>query len=80
VLGLGAQEAALGSWFAQQGLAPGEGIAIDGKALRGIHGEELPGVHLVAAYAHQAGVVLAQAGGGGQEGRAERRARGAGAA
>jgi len=31
-----------------------------GKTLRGIHGEEIPGVHLVSAYAHQAGAVLAQ--------------------
>lgn len=38
-------------------------IAIDGKALRGIHGEELPGVRLVAAYADEAGLVLAQTGG-----------------
>jgi hypothetical protein len=75
-----ALEAALGRWFAQQGLAPGEGIAIDGKALRGIHGEELPGVRLVAAYAHRAGVVLAQAGGPGQAGRGERCAGRAGAA
>jgi hypothetical protein len=75
-----AWEAALGAWFAQQGLAPGEGIALDGKALRGIHGEALPGVHLVAAYAQHAGVVLAQAGGAGQGGRVERGARGAGAA
>jgi hypothetical protein len=29
--------------------------------LRGIHGEEIPGVHLVAAVAHQTRVVLAQA-------------------
>jgi DDE_Tnp_1-associated len=75
-----ALEAALGQWFAQQGLAPGEGIALDGKALRGIHGEDLPGVHLVAAYAHRAGVVLAQGGGGGQTGGAQRRPCGAGAA
>ncbi len=27
-----------------------EGVAIDGQALRGIHGEEIPGVYLVAAY------------------------------
>jgi hypothetical protein len=40
-----------------------EAIAIDGKSLRGIHGEELPGVHLVAAYAQRAGLVLAQRGG-----------------
>jgi hypothetical protein len=33
---------------------------VDGKTLRGIHGEELPGVHLISAYAHQRGIVLAQ--------------------
>ena len=47
-------EAVLSRW-AQQHLGPGEAIALDGKALRGIHGEELPGVRLVAAYAHRAG-------------------------
>lgn len=40
-------------------------IAIDGKGLRGIHGEQLPGVRLVAAYSDEAGLVLAQAGGRG---------------
>jgi hypothetical protein len=55
-------ERVLSQW-AQQHLGPGEAIAVDGKALRGIHGEELPGVRLVAAYAHRAGRVLAQAGG-----------------
>ena len=29
-------------------------MAIDGKSLRGIHGDELPGVHLVALFAHGA--------------------------
>ena len=38
-------------------------LALDGKGLRGIHGEELPGVRLVALYDVQAGVVLAQKGG-----------------
>jgi len=61
-------EAVLGRWFAQQGLSQGEAIAIDGKGVRGIHGEELPGVHLVAAYAHRVGVVLGQKGGKGQRG------------
>jgi hypothetical protein len=42
-----------------------EAIALDGKGLRGIHGEELPGVRLVAGYADGAGLVLAQAGGQG---------------
>jgi len=50
-------------------LKVGEGIAVDGKTLRGIHGEQLPGVHLISAYAHRKGIVLAQraAGGKGQE-------------
>jgi hypothetical protein len=48
-------------WFAAPGLAPDEALAIDGKTLRGIHGEEIPGVHLVAAFAHQTRVALVQA-------------------
>jgi hypothetical protein len=54
-------ERVLGRWFAAQGLVPDEALAIDGKTLRGIHGEEIPGVHLVAAYAHQTRLVLAEA-------------------
>jgi hypothetical protein len=54
-------ERVLGQWFAAQGLHADEALAIDGKTLRGIHGEEIPGVHLVAAYAHQTRVVLAEA-------------------
>jgi DDE family transposase len=53
-------EQGLGQWFAAQGLLPDEALAIDGKTLRGIHGEEIPGVHLVAAYAHQTRVVLGE--------------------
>jgi hypothetical protein len=59
-LDVAAFEAALGAWLAQTGVAPTDPLAIDGKTLRGIHGEELPGVHLVAAYAHAAGAVLGQ--------------------
>lgn len=55
-------EAALGQW-ARANLGAEEAIALDGKGLRGIHGEELPGVRLVAAYADGAGLVLAQSGG-----------------
>ncbi|SRR5712691_6389991 len=54
-------ERVLGQWFAAQGLQLDEALAIDGKTLRGIHGEQIPGVHLVAAYAHQTRVVLAEA-------------------
>ena len=38
----------------------GEAVAIDGKSLGGIHGEELPGVHLAAAYAQGAGPTKTQ--------------------
>jgi hypothetical protein len=53
-------EQALSDWFYAQGLRKGEALGFDGKTLRGIHGEELPGVHLVAAFAHQMGVVVGQ--------------------
>jgi len=51
-------EAALGGWFTARELAPGETIGIDGKTLRGIHGEEVAGVHLVSGYAVHARAVL----------------------
>jgi hypothetical protein len=62
----------------------GGAIAIDGKALRGIHGEELPGVRLVlrpsvAAYDVQTGLVLAQQGGEGPDDGDEGNSRGGGA-
>ena len=56
-------EAAVSDWAIQELGDRGEAIALDGKALRGIHGEELPGVRLVAAYVDGAGLVLAQSGG-----------------
>ena len=57
-------ESALGRW-AQECLGEGDAtIGIDGKALRGIHGRELPGVRLVAAYAGESGLVLGQKGAG----------------
>ena len=55
-----ALEAELGQWLSERGLKRGQGLALDGKTLRGIHGKELPGVHLIAAYAHHSGVVLGQ--------------------
>lgn len=64
-LDVDAFESALGRW-AQECLGEGETtIAIDGKALRGLHGRELPGVRLVAAYAGESGLVLGQTGGQG---------------
>lgn len=67
-LDVGAFEGALAQWTQQWLAASGERltIAVDGKALRGIHGEELPGVRLVAGYAHDAGVVAGQKGGAGR--------------
>jgi hypothetical protein len=59
-------EAALQEWATQTlGTASQTNwqVVLDGKALRGIHGEELPGVRLVALYAPEAVLVLAQAGG-----------------
>jgi len=53
-------ELLLEQWLGERGLEAGEALAIDGKRLRGVHGEQLPGVHLVAAYAHQSGIVLGQ--------------------
>jgi len=54
-------ERALGDWLLASGVDPADALALDGKALRGIQGDTVPGVHLVAAFAHRAGAVLAQA-------------------
>jgi len=62
-LDVAAFEAALSAWTQQQLGRRVTTIAIDAKALRGSHGEKLPGVDLVAGYADAAGLVLAQAGG-----------------
>jgi hypothetical protein len=59
-LDVAAFEQAVGAWLERTGIQPVSALALDGKTLRGIHGDEVPGVHLVAAYAHEAGVVLAQ--------------------
>jgi hypothetical protein len=59
-LDVAAFERAVGGWLARTGIAADDALAVDGKALRGIHGDEVPGVHLVAAHAHRAGAILAQ--------------------
>ncbi|MCC6420709.1 MAG: ISAs1 family transposase [Gemmataceae bacterium] len=59
-------ERAVGSWLAATGVQTGEPIALDGKALRGVHGAGLPGVHLIGAHAHGAGAILAQVRGAGK--------------
>jgi hypothetical protein len=53
-------ERALGAWLARTGVEPTDALALDGKTLRGIHGDAVPAMHLVAAYAHRAGAILAQ--------------------
>ena len=62
-------ESVLGRWLSARSLQAGEAVALDGKTLRGIHGDQLPGVHLVAAFTHDSGLVLTQeaAPGKGQE-------------
>ena len=42
-------ERAVGGWLARTGIEPTDALALDGKTLRGIHGDEVPGVHLVGA-------------------------------
>jgi hypothetical protein len=54
-------ESVISRWLQAQANKHGwTAIAIDGKSLRGSTGEQLPAVHLVAGYAHEAQVVLAQ--------------------
>jgi len=54
-------ESVVGRWLRAQADRHGwTAMAIDGKSLRGATGERLPAVHLVAGYAHEARVVLAQ--------------------
>lgn len=55
-------EAALTRWILTQGVTDLDQrlVAIDGKALRGSQGHQLPGVHLLAAYCREAQAVIAQ--------------------
>jgi hypothetical protein len=55
-------EQELQAWAAQTLDAHTQQAVLDGKALRRIYGEELPGVRLVALHAPEAGLVLAPAG------------------
>lgn len=60
VLDVAGFEQALGGWLRETGLPATEPVAIDGKTLRGVRGEGLPGVQLVAVYGHESQAVLAQ--------------------
>jgi hypothetical protein len=53
-------ERAIQKWLRTQHQLGWRALAIDGKTLRGAQGDQLPGVHLLAAYAHEAGAVLGQ--------------------
>jgi hypothetical protein len=58
---IAAFEAVVSRWLRDQADRRGwTALAIDGKSLRGSTGELLPAVHLVAGYAHEAQLVLAQ--------------------
>jgi hypothetical protein len=61
-LDIPAFEAALTAWVLAQGVADlGQRVLhLDGKRLRGSQGHQLPGVHLLAAYAPDVEAVLAQ--------------------
>lgn len=53
-------ERAIRRWTAGRAAAGWESMSLDGKTLRGTQGHAVPGVHLLAAYAHEAKVVLDQ--------------------
>ena len=62
-LDVGAFEDALSQWAMAALPAEGAVLAVDSKALRGLPGDERPGVRLVAAYAVETGLVAGQKGG-----------------
>ena len=53
-------DARVGAWLAQQTTLAGQGLALDGKTLRGSATDATPAVHLVSAVLHQDGLVVAQ--------------------
>lgn len=53
-------EAALDCWRQQRQRSGHRAIALDGKTLRGVQGDQLPGVHLLAGFEQEAGEVLGQ--------------------
>lgn len=59
-LDAGVFEEALGRWLQGRAGAGWRAVSVDGKTLRGATGEQLPGVHLLAAYAHEAKTAIGQ--------------------
>lgn len=55
-----ALERAIRRWITGRAAAGWTSVSLDGKTLRGTQGHEVPGVHLLAAYAHEARLVLDQ--------------------
>ncbi len=53
-------ERAITRWLRGRRASGWEAIAIDGKRLCGAQGDQLPGVHLLAAYEHEAQAVIGQ--------------------
>jgi hypothetical protein len=53
-------ERAIRRWTASRAKAGWQAVSLDGKTLRGVQGHQVPGVHLLAAYAHEARTVLEQ--------------------
>ena len=53
-------EDAIRRWTAGQQKQDWSAVSVDGKTLRGTQGHEVPGVHVLAAYAHEAKLVLDQ--------------------
>jgi len=53
-------ERAVSRWLRGRRVSGWEAIAIDGKRLCGTQGDQLPGVHLLAAYEHEAAAVIGQ--------------------
>ncbi len=59
-LDIAALDGPIGAWLARQQPLAGQGLAVDGKTLRGGHDGERKAPHLLSAVLHQAGLVLAQ--------------------
>ena len=47
-LDVAAFEAEVGNWLANSGVEADDPLSLDGKTLRGVHGQEIPGVHVGA--------------------------------
>jgi len=53
-------DAKIGSWVVQHKILTHEGIALDGKTLRGAHDGDQAAPHLLSAVLHEEGIVVAQ--------------------